>query len=715
MERFYRFFIIILIIFFSIPDCHKNSWPRTPSTPIGPSAGDIKDTLTFKASTNDPEGDDIAYQFDWGTGNNSSWSDFINSGDTITITHSWDDTGHYNICVRAMDIKEKVSRWSDTYTVNIVTNIAPNIPSIPSGLDSGYIDYSYAFSTTTTDPDGDSISYQFDWGDDSLSPWSSFVPSANSVQMEHHWSSEGTYNIKARAKDKYGLESDWSAEHSIIISTVPNLPPDTPNILSGPSSGLADSTYTFSANTTDPDGDSISYLIDWGDSTYSGWSTYVPSGRTFAWNHTYTTEGTYYIKAKAKDVDDAESEWSDGYQIIISSIINNPPDTPTTPLCPSNGYKDSTYTFHAITTDPNWDSVSYQFDWGDGNYSEWSDYTQDAHLISMDYAYSSVGTFSVKAKAKDVYGAESGWSSGHEIGISSIEYPSRVIKTVPAGDGPTGIDFLPNGEYAYITNCYSCDISVIKTSDHTIIESIPLGSKPVSAAALPSGEYVYINDQVDSCAYVIRTSDNTVIDTIKLGGGPHSIISLPNGEYMYATNSWTSEVSVIRTSDNTVVTTIPVGGDPRGLTVLPNGEYIYVGCMGNDRIDIIRTSDNTLIDNIPVPSWPAILTSHPNGNYVYCTKDFGGEIYVIETSTNTLIDNITVENEPKGIAILPTGDYIYVANRGSNSVSVIRESDYTIVKTIPVINAPLHIKATPDGNLLYVTHGRSDTVTVIGY
>ncbi len=713
MQKFYRFFVIIIIISVFLVTCHKNSWPRTPSPPAGPSACDIKDTLTFKASTTDPEDDNIAYQFDWGTEIDSNWSDFTNSGDTITVTHLWQDTGNYNIRVRARDIKDKISRWSDPHLLLISSNTEPDIPSVPSGPDSGYIYYSYTFSTATTDPDGDNISYQFDWGDSNLSGWTSYIQSGNSAQIEHSWSSEGTYNIKVNAKDINEAESGWSGEHSITISVITNSPPETPDTPSGPSQGSINNIYTFSTNTNDPEEDSIAYQFNWGDSTYSEWSDYLSNGQSIYSAHSYSSEGIYSVKVKAKDIKGAESEWSDEHQITISG--NTPPDIPTIQFSPSNGYKDSTYTFYVITFDPDRDSISYQFDWGDSTYSEWSDYYPNEHLVSTDHAYSSTGTYYVKAKAKDENGAESDWSIGEEIVISSIEYPNRIIKAFPVGDGPTGIDFLPNGEYAYITNCYSWNISVIRTSDHTIIDSIPLGSKPVSAAALPSGEYVYINDQLDSCAYVIRTSDNTVIDTIKLGGGPHSIISLPNGEYMYATNSWTSEVSVIRTSDNTVVATIPVGGDPRGLTVLPNGEYIYVGCMGDDRIDIIRTSDNTLVDNISVPSWPAILTSHPNGNYVYCTKDFGGEIYVIETSTNTLFDNITVGNEPKGIAVLPNGEYIYVANRGSNSISVIRESDYTIVETIPVSSAPLHIKVTPNGNLLYVVHGQSDTLTVIGY
>jgi len=421
LKKFYKYLVIILIISVALSNCQKNSWPLTPSPPSGSSLGTIKDTLLFRASTTDPEGDNIAYQFDWGTEIDSNWSVFLDSGDSVTVTHFWQDTGHYNIRVRAIDIKDKVSRWSDPHLLSIVISIAPNIPSIFSGPDSGYINYSYTFSTTTTDPDGDSISYQFDWGDNNLSNWSSYAPNGDSVSMDHSWLSEGTYNIKVNAKDKYGLESGWSPEHSIIISIVPNLPPDVPGIPSGPANGYEDSTYTFSISTTDPDGDSITYQFDWGDGNYSEWSNYVSNGQSVSIDYSYSSEGTYLIQAKAKDKNEAESGWSDGHQISILGI--NPPNIPPPPTGPDVGYVNYPIFFSTSTTDPDEDSISYQFSWGDGDTTDWSNYIPSGQSISMTHSYSSEGTYHVKARAKDKTDTKSVWSDEHQISIITNNPP----------------------------------------------------------------------------------------------------------------------------------------------------------------------------------------------------------------------------------------------------------------------------------------------------
>jgi hypothetical protein len=86
-------------------------------------------------------------------------------------------------------------------------------------------------------------------------------------------------------------------------------PPATPD-LSGPGSGNIGTRYNYTMSTTDPDGDTVSYWVDWGDNTNSGWLGSSPSGATFTVSHTWSKKGTYDVKGKAKDVYGAESNWA---------------------------------------------------------------------------------------------------------------------------------------------------------------------------------------------------------------------------------------------------------------------------------------------------------------------------------------------------------------------------------------------------------------------
>jgi hypothetical protein len=67
------------------------------------------------------------------------------------------------------------------------------------------------------------------------------------------------------------------------------------------------------------------------------------------------------------------------------------------------------YTF--ITIDPNGDDVRYEIDWGDGDIYGWSIVFESDELFKKSHKWSSYGNFTIKARAKDVYGAVGEWSS----------------------------------------------------------------------------------------------------------------------------------------------------------------------------------------------------------------------------------------------------------------------------------------------------------------
>ena len=75
---------------------------------------------------------------------------------------------------------------------------------------------------------------------------------------------------------------------------------------------------------TDPEGDQIYYLFDWGDDTDSTWIGPYPSGATAEASHAWTTQGSYEIKVIAKDEDDALSEWSDSMPVSLGALCGDP-------------------------------------------------------------------------------------------------------------------------------------------------------------------------------------------------------------------------------------------------------------------------------------------------------------------------------------------------------------------------------------------------------
>jgi hypothetical protein len=95
-------------------------------------------------------------------------------------------------------------------------NQAPMKPAAPTGDEEGIpgIDYRYSCKKTR-DPEGDRIMYLFDWGDGTDSGW--MVPQFGIIKAYHNWTERGTYNVRVKARDIYGAESEWSDPLSITV------------------------------------------------------------------------------------------------------------------------------------------------------------------------------------------------------------------------------------------------------------------------------------------------------------------------------------------------------------------------------------------------------------------------------------------------------------------------------------------------------------------
>jgi hypothetical protein len=99
-----------------------NGPPAVPDRPEGPGSGKPGVEYLFTTSTIDPDGDDVFYMWRWGDGNYSDWLGPHDSGVTASATHIWDETGNYQIRVKAKDINGAETDWSDPLPIAMPVN-----------------------------------------------------------------------------------------------------------------------------------------------------------------------------------------------------------------------------------------------------------------------------------------------------------------------------------------------------------------------------------------------------------------------------------------------------------------------------------------------------------------------------------------------------------------------------------------------------------------
>ncbi len=132
-----------------------------------------------------------------------------------------------------------------------------------------------------------------------------------------------SFNVAIKGSNIENYQTDQKGEWFFYKEQSTNIfqdnnPPLTPSQPKGPSEGEAGIEYEYISNTTDPDGDDIYLLFDWGDGTNSSWIGATESGISVNASHRWAEKGFYKLKVKAKDIYGYESGWSDLLDVEIS-------------------------------------------------------------------------------------------------------------------------------------------------------------------------------------------------------------------------------------------------------------------------------------------------------------------------------------------------------------------------------------------------------------
>lgn len=199
-------------------DAGQNSAPQTPAPVQGLAQGYAGKMLSYTATAKDPEGDQLFFTFDWGDSTTSKTE--LSASFTGRANHIWKDKGVYKVKAMATDSQGASSGWSEPFIVSILgsstVNSPPKKPSPPAGIYSGQAGISYTFTGYAADPNRDTLSYAFDWGDGQSSS-TDLMRSGLSGRASHAWSGAGAYSVRVQATDSSGAQSAWSAAKTVII------------------------------------------------------------------------------------------------------------------------------------------------------------------------------------------------------------------------------------------------------------------------------------------------------------------------------------------------------------------------------------------------------------------------------------------------------------------------------------------------------------------
>jgi hypothetical protein len=287
-----------------------------------------------------------------------------------------------------------------------VARITPASPSTPEGTP---ITLS---ASTSSDPDGDTLSYAWDIDGDGFDDGGSATLTVAAPRA-------ATGDVRVRVSDPKGLSN--IATVSLVITNVAPTVDAGDNTTVGPSGVLNRPARSF----TDPgDGDAFTATVDWGEG--GGAEELSLFARSFNLAHTFAGPGTFTVVVRVCDSFGGCGE--DRFDVTVSAdpLPNVPPTARVSG--PSQGITGRQITFDASASfDPDGTSVTYAWDTdADGSFDDGSGPT-------VTFAPVATGSISVVVLVSDPDGASATASTVVRIRSTILGLDQLPDQRVAAG------------------------------------------------------------------------------------------------------------------------------------------------------------------------------------------------------------------------------------------------------------------------------------------
>ena len=151
--------------------------------------------------------------------------------------------------------------------------------------------------------------------------------------------------------------------------------------------------------------------------------------------------------------------------------------------------------------------------------------------------------------------------------------------------------------FAYVSNEWANEITVIDVATKTAVATIPVGKRPRGLGLSPDGRHLYAALGSEDAIAIVDTAERKVIGRIPAGSDPEMFALSPDGSRIYASNEDANSASAIDVRARRVIASVPVGIEPEGVAVSPDGKWIYVTSESTHTVSIIQNRPFKVADD----------------------------------------------------------------------------------------------------------------------
>ena len=346
------------------------------------------------------------------------------------ISHSCSNVGVMMLHTVAKDRKGKSSEAVTSSNINVKANPIPRVSVKDDESDNKvYLNEKVRFTLEASDDYGglDQIDYWLTCNDGTT--WASYTGKYNGEAsaketVEHSCSTTGTLQMKAKAFDKHGAESDLAFSDKVKVQ-----------VNSEPSVTITDDE---SDNTVEVK-ENVKFTIMASDDDGLNWIKYATScNNGDSWMAVETVNsasksvtidcsspGKMKVKAYARDNTGLETAWSYSETVTVKEKANTAPRMTVSDDDLDNEVDVGVsvkFTLEGKDDDDNLNYIEYKITCNDGSSWDWQFTEFSARNSKTNTVYhscTSAGTMQLKARAYDTNNAKSGWEKSSKITVKA--------------------------------------------------------------------------------------------------------------------------------------------------------------------------------------------------------------------------------------------------------------------------------------------------------
>ncbi|GAA3522182.1 hypothetical protein GCM10022393_40900 [Aquimarina addita] len=397
--------------------------------------------------------------------------------------------------------------------------------------------------------------------------------------------------------------------------------------------------------------------------------------------------------------------------------------------------------FTANATDPEGNTLSYRWDFGDGSpKTDWIANT-------TSYTFDQPGNFLVQVQVSDNNG-------GFVVASQSIVVVTAIPDDLPTQSSPITVD--TTNRIVWSVNPDNNTVTLLNADTFTVIDEVAVGDNPSSVAIDTDGK-AWITCRDSDELYVLNT-DGSVDTTIPLSRGarPYGVVFTPNGSRGFISAYGSGELLEVSSTTQNVQRSIQIGATPRALAITGDGNTLlvtrFISPDEAGQVWEIDLTDFTIAGTIELPlddftldngnegrglpNYVAGITIHPDNKSAWSVakKDNivrglarDGQPLTFDNSVRTAISPINLTNgteelgkrldidnhgQPSSALYTPTGNYLIVTMQGNNRIVVIDPATGLELLKKDVGRAPQGVAIDTQTNHVFVKNFMDRSVSV---